>query len=56
MNLKRAKKLAAIWSLDTNNNISEAVVIKMGKNFIIASDFNDESKIVARFMDGIEVK
>jgi hypothetical protein len=56
MNIKKAKESAKQWSLNEENLIGEAVVIKdPSGQLTVCTDFRGEWEVVAKFKDGEEV-
>jgi hypothetical protein len=53
--LEKAKKKAAKWSLDDENNIGQAVITNLGGKYSISSDVSAGVEIFAKFIDGKEV-
>jgi hypothetical protein len=56
MDIEKAKESARQWSLDEENLIGEAVVLKdPAGQLSICTDFRGDWEVVARFKDGEEV-
>lgn len=53
--LEKARKQAARWSLDPENNIGQALITYLGGKMTISSDASPGVEVLAKYVDGKEV-